>query len=130
MKFLRRLQFYLIGVFLGCGLVYVLVLRDRKAPAWMPSDIIRSQLDTIPFGMDPKVECLLKCIALDSAAFRHAAATSEIDFSQSQPQADPCPVYRLNVKQPAEFDYMMIRLCEDQCFVLEAMPTKDPGCGC
>ena len=130
MTFWRRFRTYLIGVGLGLLIVYV-IFGDRELNTWTPEKRIMTTIDSSTVSISLRAECQLKCLGLEDKKWVEIQQASDINFSESNAQKKPCPVYRLeNKSETAEFT-MMWEVCENEERVeLLSMTEKGKNCDC
>ena len=130
MTFWKRFRTYLIGVGLGCLIVYV-IFGDRELNTWTPQKRIMTTIDSSAVSVSLRAECQLKCLGLEDKKWVEIQHSSDINFSESNPQKKPCPVYRLESK-PEEAEYTMIwKVCEFAEEVeLLSISKKGKDCDC
>lgn len=95
MQFRRRLMLYLFGVLLGSILSYFLLFQGRQFPAFWPAGVVKERLERSRYAPKPFSDSLMRCLTLDTAAFKSALSKSEVVFRRSLPRREPCPVYAL-----------------------------------
>jgi hypothetical protein len=105
MSFLRRLGYFLLGVTLGSMLVYVLLIRDREFPAWLPEDRVIEELavDSIIIGNG------LELPFADSVLIDKIEA-SDVLFRESIVRDAPCKEYQLE----SDAERMRFEICQKQ----------------
>lgn len=112
MTFWKRLRTYLIGVGLGLLIVYVF-FKDRDLSGWTPQGRVLTAIDSSAVTISKRAMCQFECYQLEAEDWREIHADASVDFSESNVQKKPCPVYRLNsVYQTEEFQ-LIWEVCED-----------------
>ena len=130
MTFWRRFRTYLIGVGLGLLIVYV-IFGDRELNTWTPEKRIMTTIDSSAVSISPRAICQLKCLGLEDKKWVGIQQASDINFSESNPQKKPCPVYRLENKSNEGEYTMMWEVCENEERVeLLSVSKKGVGCDC
>lgn len=128
MTFFRRLITYLIGVGLGLLIVYQ-IFGDRELNTWTPQKRIMTTIDSSTVTISSRAACQLKCLELEDKKWVTVQQQAEINFSESDTQKDPCPVYRLEYqKDEAEFT-MIWEVCEKEEKV-ELLSINKTGAEC
>jgi hypothetical protein len=88
MNFGQRLLRYLVGIFLGCVVVYMM-FPDRDWLAWTPSRTVIRQINFFPMMVSPEVECRLRCEPRLAAHIIRAKTTGRPVFSRSDTRGVP-----------------------------------------
>ncbi len=130
MTFWRRFRTYLVGVGLGLLIVYVM-FGDRELNTWTPEKRIMTTIDSSAISISARAECQLKCLGLENRKWVEIQQASNVDFSESNPQKKPCPIYRLKNKSAAAEYVFMWEVCEfDEKVQLLSVSKKGVGCDC
>ncbi len=81
----RRIRVYLVGVFLGCIMVYVFLIRgkNRDFGFWLPQGRVMEELTTKKLTFNAKATCQFACYQIDASAFQYDLKTADVNFSKS-----------------------------------------------
>ena len=130
MTFWRRFRTYLIGVGLGCLIVYV-IFGDRDLNTWTPEKRIMTTIDSSIVSISSRAACQLKCLGLEDKKWVEIQQSSNVNFSESNTQKNPCPVYRLEYISDKDDYTMMWEVCENDERVEMLSVTKEgKSCNC
>ena len=128
MTFWRRFRTYLIGVGLGLLIVYV-IFGDRELNTWTPKNRIMTTIDSSTVSISDRAVCQLKCLGLEDKKWVEIQHASDINFSESNAQKKPCPVYRLENKFDKGEYTMIWEVCENEERV-EMLSVSKEGKSC
>jgi hypothetical protein len=129
MDFSRRLRLFLFGIVLGSVIMYFYVLKDRNIYK-MPKDVIKEKLLHFPLQLSTKSQCQVDCNNIDTASFRKAWASGDIDFSLSKVNEKPCPIYHITLKGSTDsLKTLMCSVCDDFVVLQEIVESKS-NCDC
>ena len=130
MTFWRRLRIYLVGFGLGLLIVYVF-FKDRELNTWTPQSRVLTTIDSSAVTISKRARCQISCNNFEIEDWRKIHATASVDFSESSPQKEPCPIYRLN-SVFEEMDYQLIwEVCEnDEKVELLSFVKEGKKCDC
>ncbi|MDB4060746.1 hypothetical protein N8371_08010 [Vicingaceae bacterium] len=128
MTFWRRFRTYLIGVGLGLLIVYV-IFGDRELNTWTPENRIMTTIDSSTVSISARAVCQLKCLGLEDKKWVEIQHASDINFSESNAQKKPCPVYRLENKFDKGEYTMIWEVCENEERV-EMLSVSKEGKSC
>ena len=128
MTFWRRFRTYLIGVGLGLLIVYVM-FGDRELNTWTPENRIMTTIDSSTVSISARAVCQLKCLGLEDKKWVEIQHASDINFSESNAQKKPCPVYRLENKFDKGEYTMIWEVCENEERV-EMLSVSKEGKSC
>lgn len=96
----------------------------------MPKDVIKEKLLHFPLQLTTKAACGIECNKLDTANLRKIWKDAEIDFSLSQVNEKPCPIYHITLKTAlGETKVVKCSVCDEFAVLQEIMETK-PACNC
>lgn len=113
MTFWRRFRLFLIGVGLGLIVVYAF-FGNRDLDNWTPQSRVLNGIDSAEVKLSDRAVCQLKCLSLEDEDLKEIKAAAKANFSESNVQKEPCPVYRLE-SQWRERDFQLIyELCESE----------------
>tara|TARA_Y100000782_G_scaffold110592_1_gene137280 strand:+ start:24943 stop:25350 length:408 start_codon:yes stop_codon:yes gene_type:complete len=89
----RRVRIYLIGVALGCLLVWAMLIRDRSDNTfdfWLPGERILTaiQEDSV-LVFPPKLKCEYECYGYNSIDWEYFVKNADVDFSKSKTHQEP-----------------------------------------
>jgi len=130
MTFWRRLRTYLIGVGLGLLIVYVF-FNDRDLSGWTPQGRVLTAIDSSDVTISTRAMCQFKCYNISSENWRELQVETSVNFSESNVQKKPCPVYQLNSTYKGEQFQLIWEVCEDAEKVeLLSIVKKGKGCSC
>lgn len=111
MTFWKRLRTYFVGVGIGLIVVYFF-FGDRDLNNWTPQSRVLNGIDSAEVKISERAACQLKCLSIETEDLKEVKAAAKVNFSESNTQKKPCPVYRLESSW-RERDYQLIyELCE------------------
>lgn len=94
-KLVRRFGFYMLGLFLGCVLVWFMLIRGRNdLPDMWPQGRVHDMFNRATFENDSLSLCWLNCFSADGIALHDFTQQSTVRFGQSKPRENP-KIYRL-----------------------------------
>lgn len=130
MTFWRRFRTYLVGVGLGLVIVYV-IFGDRELNTWTPEKRIMTAIDSSDVTISDRAACQLKCLGVEDRKWVEVQQAATVNFSESNPQKEPCPIYRLENKTETEEYILMWEVCEsaEQVEFL-SISKKGKSCDC
>jgi len=130
MTFWRRLRTYLVGVGLGLIMVYV-IFGDRELNTWTPQKRILTAIDSSDVTISERAICQLACLDFADTTWKEIQRMAEVNFSESNTDKKPCPIYHLESKWKAE-DYLLIwKVCEsDEKVELLGISKEGKKCAC
>lgn len=128
MNFSQRLSRYLVGIFIGLMLTFVL-FGQRKCTGWLPENRVKETILEYRFSETAHVRCLMECYELDRTQVRSMVQLADVDFSASETRATP---KRYILKDAAENAWVMaVELRDSSAVVSELTYTNAAdGCGC
>ena len=88
MKFLNRLTKYLIGVFIGLGLTWIM-FSERGCMDWLPSERIRKDIAMSGIQADSEAHCVLKCGGLTVSDLADLGRLGDVDYEKSATREKP-----------------------------------------
>ncbi len=123
-KFFRRLKFYLIGVALGCVLVYFMLLKDRERPAWMPKGRVLEQIARSSVIFTDKASCALQMQGLSEEEIKtFITDNAQVDFAKSDTRRKPCPMYYIENKNRKNL-HAKVEVCDSVSTVHWVLNTE------
>ncbi len=130
MTFWRRLRTYLVGVGLGLVIVYVM-FGDRELNTWTPEKRIMTAIDSSSVTISTRAACQLKCLGLENRKWVELQQRASVNFSASNTQKTPCPIYHLEDKNETA-EYLLIwEVCESEEEVeFLSITQKGKNCDC
>lgn len=113
MTFWKRLRMYFVGVGLGLIAVYFF-FGDRDLDNWTPQSRVLNGIDSAEVTISKRALCQMNCLEISEVDVLSIKANAEVDFAESEPQQEPCPLYRLK-SHWKERDYQLFyTLCESK----------------
>lgn len=97
--FWRRLFYYLIGFFIGCVLVYVMLFKGRDRQPWLPENRIKWTIGHTPLIISPDTRHAVDSLHLTNGQLKNILSKGDVVFGKSQPHAKPYPVYFIRCSQ-------------------------------
>lgn len=94
----KRIVFFIGGIVLGSVLVYFMLIKGKKFPAWMPEDRVKDQIQGTRLELTPKSTCVLNCINVKPEEIGPFVANGDVLFSKSDTRKKPYPVYQIEGK--------------------------------
>ncbi|MDB4655310.1 hypothetical protein OAE48_00530 [Flavobacteriales bacterium] len=105
MSFARRFGYFLFGVGLGSLLVYVLLIRDRDFPAWLPEGRVLEEL-----AVDSVIIPESIVLPFADSLLSQRIMACDVLFNQSVVRDQPCKEYQLE----SDADLMRFEICDDK----------------
>jgi hypothetical protein len=121
--FLRRLRLYLMGVGLGCVLVYFLLLRGKNFDGWFPSKRVLDYLRKSELVYSYNTECWMNCMGISTEQIEKIIdSTGVVNFDESN-TGGKCPIY--SIEDGERFKVKLtISVCDSVANVLALQPTE------
>jgi hypothetical protein len=94
----KRLVFFILGTVAGSVLVYFILIKGKKFPAWLPEDRVKDQIQGTRIELTPKATCIINCINSTPQEIGGVIADGEVMFSKSDTRKKPYPIYRIEGK--------------------------------
>ena len=88
MKFLNRLTKYLIGVFIGLALTWIM-FSERGCMDWLPSERIRKEIAMSGIQADSQAHCVLNCGDLTVSDLADLGRLGDVDYEKSATREKP-----------------------------------------
>lgn len=104
MNFGRRLLFFMIGVSIGCFLVWGMLLRNRDMPNWTPSDRVKEEVTWNNILIADSIQ-----MPWDSTQLAEAIWSSDIHFDKSVVRDKPCRTYEMTTEDMHD---LSIQICD------------------
>lgn len=113
MTFSRRLTLYLFGFLIGLALVFAF-FGDRLNifSDWFPNNRVLLILRDDEIEISPHAQCQMDCLGLHQTAIDLALENGDVDFSASDPQADP-RVYAVDISPDDGREYRFVFEAEE-----------------
>ena len=87
----RRISLFIFGTLLGCGLVYVTLMRGRDFPAWTPEGKIKESLQANAIKISPQAKCMLLCNNIANNDILSVINTMDVLFDESDIRGKQIP---------------------------------------
>ncbi|MFM1876198.1 MAG: hypothetical protein RL266_1935 [Bacteroidota bacterium] len=113
MSFIQRLGYFIFGVGLGSMLVYVLLIRDREFPAWLPEDRVIEELTTDTIFVAKAV-----VINFSDSTLKQKVKEADVLFRESIVRNEPCREYQLETDN----ERMRFSICKDRTELIQFDP--------
>lgn len=123
MPFFRKLLYYFGGVGLGLLMVYFLFGNRDIQCSYFPNDRVLSDLRKKNWQLEASLAAAVARGDQDTSGFDAALRRGKIDFSRSEPRAEPCGLYWLELK--AERRQFQVENCDSNLRLLQAGPLAD-----
>jgi len=94
-NFARRLRLFIVGVLIGCLVVWGLLMRGRKFPAWTPEGRIIEALQKFPVKISAEARCMMRCNNISDNDMLSLINTADVLFSESEIRGVDTPEYIL-----------------------------------
>ena len=110
MAFLKRFGYYLIG--LSIGIIFLTFFLRKKSEetgvefCYLPNCRVLKALREQPLEVAPDLEN-----TADTTAIQYVLRDGDVDFSKSDPRAEPCGMYRVN----GEYKELNLQLTLQRC---------------
>lgn len=88
MNFKQRLSRYLVGIFIGVLLSFVL-FGQRNCKGWMPENRVKQQILEKPVRYTSYAECMKACAGISDSLVIDGLKYGAVDFSESDTRANP-----------------------------------------
>lgn len=130
MTFWRRVRIYLVGFGLGLIMVYVM-FGDRELNTWTPSKRVLTAIDSSSVLISERAKCQMTCLNLQTNDWKEIQAIAEVNFSESNVDKEPCPIYNLESSWKNEEYLLVWKVCEKKEEVeLLAIRKEGKRCAC
>lgn len=129
MSFWRRFRTYLVGVGLGLVLVYVF-FGDRDFYSWTPEGRVLLAIDSSQSSLSNLAICQLACLEINEDSLQRLMDDATVDFSESETQKDPCPVYTIKHISNKGVLNLKWEVCESEQKVNLLMIKSTQNCDC
>lgn len=127
MTFTQRFTRYLIGIFIGVLLSFVL-FGQRSCTNWMPSNRVRAMITEKPLRYSDQARCLIECYGLPAGWATSLTQEGNVAYSKSFPRETPQRYYLETAGRNASG--LMVEL-RDSAAVVTAVHVPDaPECAC
>ncbi len=123
MSLARRFLFYFIGIGLGIIFVYLVVLRGRDWPAWLPQGALIEEVLRKPREINPNSDCPPEALGIDSLQLSRMIKSASVDFKRSEVQKEPCRLYYLNTEWSEKNYEITVSVC-DSSIVVECVRVE------
>jgi hypothetical protein len=123
MNFKQRLSRYLLGLGIGCVVVFMM-FPNHDWLGWTPGKTVMKQIREINFVIDPVAQCQMDCIGINKDQIQLARKDGHIDFDKSAVQTVPL-IYHLEYGNLA----MKVQL-EDKLATLKEVSAPASECNC
>lgn len=94
----KRFVYFVIGIVVGSILVYFMLIKGKKFPAWLPEDRVKDQIQGTRLILTPKSTCVINCINVKPEEIGQFIADGDVLFSKSDTRKKPYPVYQIEGK--------------------------------
>lgn len=95
-KFFYRLRFFILGILLGTLVLWLFYWKDNRKNVYKwPSEIIKENILSYKWEIDPKTLCEFKCLGIDSSIIKRNLDEATINYSMSDVSAFPCKKYTI-----------------------------------
>jgi hypothetical protein len=94
----RRISLFIFGTLLGCGLVYVTLMRGRDFPAWTPEGKIKESLQANAIKISAQAKCMLLCNNIADDDILSVINTMDVLFDESDIRGKQIPEYVIEGK--------------------------------
>ena len=113
MNFFQRLGYFGFGIGLGSLIVYILLIRDRDFPAWLPGDRVLEELavDSVVIGNEIQ-------LPFADSILVERILNSDVLFNESKVRDTPCREYQLE----SDAERMRFRICKENIVLYEYDP--------
>ena len=114
---LRRFVLYLLGVGVGCFILFTF-FGERMFVTWLPKSIIKEKIKKYPLTVpDTFFETFFKDSA-DFRGFSEKVREGKINFSESKTKEKPCPIYMVEIEKH-RFRKTLLQVCDSAVFIFE-----------
>ena len=86
MNFFNRFGFFLIGVILGVGVIFISLKESNRSFTfnYFPNNRVKNYLLSNQIFISDRALCQFHCHDLDTASLKQEISTSNVDFQRSQ----------------------------------------------
>ena len=101
MNLFHRFSFFLIGVFLGIGILFTSI-KYRNEPLsfnYFPNNRVKNHLIKNDILISRKALCKFECNQLDTVFLKKQISISKVDFKRSQVRSKNSKIYYLSSKK-------------------------------
>lgn len=131
MNFGRRLRFYILGVLLGCLLVFgIFNQRLNILTDWLPGNRVLGLIQNSEALYTEEARCQLACFDLDSTDVENVKSFGSVRFKMSETHGDP-KKYVVDLKSGAQKMRMTFSISDSLATLIKVeMPEKVVICDC
>ncbi len=88
MKFSQRLTRYLVGIFIGVLLSFVL-FSERSCNKWLPGERVKAMISEKPIRFEKQILCVMECQNISTDSLVNIARNGSVVYKRSEPRNDP-----------------------------------------
>lgn len=127
----KRIQYYLIGVILGCLAVYAIFgNRSDIGCDYFPNARVMKNIRTKALVYSDLAKCQQECLKLDSLDMNQIFAAGKVDFSESEPRKKPCGEYIVVTRLPDDREiFATVENCDSTATLLN-LSHQETSCAC
>jgi hypothetical protein len=120
MTFVRKLATYMLGVGLGCVMVYF-IFGDRDLQCnYFPNDRVLYDLRKKELEYSPEVQSKLKAGSVKDSVIFWALERGEVDFERTQKGLEDCKQYFILLEEPAY--ELSVENCDSTAKIMSVKP--------
>lgn len=110
----KRVQFYSIGLIIGCVFVYLIFNQKGTQCSYFPNDRVLAESLSKEIKLTPLFSDQLITNRLSQKFVKDSLLTKgRIDFNKSKPQQEPCPEYILYYPEKNPTYEVVFEKCKD-----------------
>lgn len=127
MTFTQRFSRYLIGIFIGVLLSFVL-FGQRSCTSWMPSNRVRAIITEKPLRLTDEARCLFECYGLPAGWAHSLTEEGNVAYGKSFPRETPQRYFLEERGRNARG--LMVELRDSASVVVSITVPNAPDCRC
>lgn len=93
MKVSHRIRVYMVGLLIGCVLVYFMLIKDKNRGYWLPENRVKEQVRKSRIIFSEHAKCILTCKGVSEEEAKDILKNGDINFRESDTRRTPCPSY-------------------------------------
>jgi hypothetical protein len=128
MSFWKRLQLYGVGFIIGL-IILIIINKNKKCSS--PNEIKIEELANQHIAWNPKLDCRLKCLGLDSAQFKNLINNCRVNYERSDVHAEPYGKYTLESKTKDKVMFTLLIIDKGNLSLIDELqesPAADCNC--
>lgn len=114
MEVKRRIGYFAGGFSIGIVFLFVFLGGKRASCNYLPNDRVLADFARKKIELAPDLRAQLAAGTLDTIAIQKIVGYGDVNFSESDTDAKPCPLYKVYGKQELATTHLIIKNCMDR----------------